>query len=126
MVSDSMLYYDNLMITNSSILSVLQLKYNEYKQTLEELQAKIIELGNDKEEHEVVLKTLENTDPSRKCYRMVGGALVETDVETTIPILDTKKQNLIKTVSTMKSELIKTAKEFEKWKKDNKIQVVRQ
>lgn len=121
-----MLYYDNLMITNSSILSVLQLKYNEYKQTLEELQAKIIELGNDKEEHEVVLKTLENTDPSRKCYRMVGGALVETDVETTIPILDTKKQNLIKTVSTMKSELIKTAKEFEKWKKDNKIQVVRQ
>lgn len=126
MVSDSMLYDDNLMVTNSSILSVLQLKYNEYKQTLEELQAKIIELGNDKEEHEVVLKTLENTDPSRKCYRMVGGALVETDVETTIPILDTKKQNLIKTVSTMKSELIKTAKEFENWKKDNKIQIVRQ
>lgn len=126
MVSDSMLYDDNLKVTNSSILSVLQLKYNEYKQTLEELQAKIIELGNDKEEHEVVLKTLENTDPSRKCYRMVGGALVETDVETTIPILDTKKQNLIKTVSTMKSELIKTAEEFEKWKKDNKIQVVRQ
>lgn len=126
MVSDSMLYDDNLTVTNSSILSVLQLKYNEYKQTLEELQAKIIELGNDKEEHEVVLKTLENTDPSRKCYRMVGGALVETDVETTIPILDTKKQNLIKTVSTMKSELIKTAEEFEKWKKDNKIQVVRQ
>lgn len=126
MVSDSMLHDDNLKVTNSSILSVLQLKYNEYKQTLEELQAKIIELGNDKEEHEVVLKTLENTDPSRKCYRMVGGALVETDVETTIPILDTKKQNLIKTVSTMKSELIKTAEEFEKWKKDNKIQVVRQ
>lgn len=126
MVSDSMLYDDNLTVTNSSILSVLQLKYNEYKQTLEELQAKIIELGNDKEEHEVVLKTLENTDPSRKCYRMVGGALVETDVETTIPILDTKKQNLIKTVSTMKSELIKTAKEFENWKKDNKIQIVRQ
>ncbi|CCK72694.1 tubulin-binding prefolding complex subunit GIM4 KNAG_0L00730 [Huiozyma naganishii CBS 8797] len=103
-----------------------QLKYNEYKQTLEELQSKIIELGRDKDEHEVVLKTLEETDPARKCYRMVGGALVESDVETTKPILETKRQNLTDTISGMKAEMIKVANEFEQWKKDNKIQVVRQ
>lgn len=85
-----------------------------------------MELGNDKEEHEVVLGTLKNTDENRKCYRMVGGALVETNVSTTIPILETKRNNLVATISTMKADLIKTAKEFEKWKKDNKIQVVRQ
>lgn len=103
-----------------------QLKYNEYKNILEELQEKVIELGNDKDEHAVVLKTLHGTDPTRKCYRMVGSSLVESDVKTTIPILETKNKKLMETISTMKSELIKTAQEFEKWKKDNKIQVVRQ
>ncbi|AET39528.1 tubulin-binding prefolding complex subunit GIM4 Ecym_4489 [Eremothecium cymbalariae DBVPG len=106
--------------------NVLQIKYNEYKQTLEELQTKIIELGNDKEEHEIVLSTLKTTEDTRKCYRMVGGALVETDVVSTIPILETKKEKISTTISTMKAELIKIANEFEKWKKDNKIQILRQ
>ncbi|SCU88995.1 LADA_0E13124g1_1 [Lachancea dasiensis] len=101
-------------------------KYNEYKQIMEDLQTKIIELGNDKDEHQVVLSTLSETDPSRKCYRMIGGALVETDVKSTLPVLKTNEGNLTNTISTMKAELIKTADEFEKWKKDNKIQVVRQ
>ncbi|QEU60905.1 Gim4 [Kluyveromyces lactis] len=108
------------------IAQVLQLKYNEFKGTLEELQSKIIELGRDKDEHDIVLKTLNETDPERKCYRMVGSALVDTDVKTTIPVLQTNRDNLEQTVSTLKGQLIKTAEEFEKWKKDNKIQVVRQ
>lgn len=101
-----------------------QVKYNEYKQVLEELQSKIIELGHDKDEHGIVLETLSGTDPERKCYRMIGGALVESDVKTTIPILKTKQDNLTEVISKMKSELLKVAEEFEKWKKDNKIQVV--
>ena len=93
---------------------------------MEDLQSKIIELGNDKDEHNVVLSTLVGTDAERKCYRMIGGALVETDVGSTIPVLETKEKHLDNTISTMKTDLVKTAEEFEKWKKDNKIQVVRQ
>ena len=103
-----------------------QAKYNDFKQKLEQLQAKIIELGHDKDEHDIVLQTLESTNSDRKCYRMVGGALVASDVKTTVPILNTKKEFLTTTISKMKEELIKTAEEFEKWKKENKIQVVRQ
>ncbi|CDO93894.1 unnamed protein product [Kluyveromyces dobzhanskii CBS 2104] len=102
------------------------LKYNEFKNTLEELQTRIIDLGHKKDEHDVVLTTLEATDSKRKCYRMVGSALVETDVGTTIPALQTNRDNLGQTVSTLRGQLIKTAEQFEKWKKDNKIQVVRQ
>ncbi|CAI4059975.1 tubulin-binding prefolding complex subunit GIM4 SKDI_05G0670 [Saccharomyces kudriavzevii IFO 1802] len=105
--------------------NIFQAKYNEYKQILEELQAKIIELGHDKDEHDVVLKTLKNAEPVRKCYRMIGGALVESDVQTSLPVLETKKENLEGTISQMKETLIKTAQDFEKWKKDNKIQVVK-
>lgn len=68
--------------THSFFNIVFQAKYNEYKQILEELQAKIIELGHDKDEHDIVLKTLKDTEPRRKCYRMIGGALVESDVQT--------------------------------------------
>lgn len=57
---------------------------------------------------------------------MIGGALVESDVKTTIPILSLKQSKLSQTVSELKSELTKVAVEFEKWKKDNKIQVVKQ
>lgn len=121
-----LLIYANYRILTIHINAVLQLKYNEYKQTLEDLQTKIIELGRDKDEHEIVLSTLKETDADRKCYRMVGNALVDTNVKTTIPILQTNRDNLDKTISTLKGRLIKTAEEFEKWKKDNKIQVVRQ
>ncbi|CCF60671.1 hypothetical protein KAFR_0L00640 [Kazachstania africana CBS 2517] len=106
--------------------NAFQVKYNEYKQILEDLQAKIIELGHDKDEHDIVLDTLEKTDPERKCYRMVGGALVESDVATTKPILIKKKQSLEEAISNMRSELVKIANEFDKWKKDNKIQVITQ
>ncbi|CCE64735.1 hypothetical protein TPHA_0I02310 [Tetrapisispora phaffii CBS 4417] len=102
-----------------------QVKYNDYKLTLEQLQSKVIELTHEKDEHEIVLSTLNDTDSERKCYRMVGGALVESDVKTTIPVLTSKKENLTKTIDNMKKTLITTAEEFEKWKKDNKIQVVR-
>lgn len=115
-----------ILLTLTLLQIVFQQKYNEYKQTLEELQSKIIELGHDKDEHEVVLKTLRDVEVERKCYRMVGSALVESDVKTTLPILTTKRKNLEDAVSAMKVELIKIAEEFEKWKKDNKIQIVQQ
>lgn len=93
---------------------------------MEELQSKIIELTHDNDEHGVVLDTLSSADPDRKCYRMVGGALVESDVKTTLPILTTKRDKITETVSKFRAELISVAQEFEKWKKDNKIQVVKQ
>ena len=71
-----------------------QLQYDEYKQTLETLQTKIIQLGHDKDEHDIVLKTLETTDSKRKCYRMIGGALVESDLEKSRTFLETKRKNL--------------------------------
>lgn len=115
----------NLILTKNFEL-VLQAKYNEYKKILEELQIKIIELGNDKEEHEIVLNTLHGTDSQRICYRMIGNSLIKTNVQTTLPILEIKKEKLDKTISSLKSELAKLISEFEKWKKDNKIQIIRQ
>ncbi|CAI7250378.1 CRE_collapsed_G0013810.mRNA.1.CDS.1 [Saccharomyces cerevisiae] len=44
-----------LQLWNKGTTSFKQ-KYNEYKQILEELQTKIIELGHDKDEHTIVIK----------------------------------------------------------------------
>lgn len=108
------------------LIETFQIQYNTYKQGLEDLQSKIIELGHDKDEHDIVLSTLSKTEDARRCYRMIGGALVESDVQTTKPILEVKRDNLEKTIGNMKVELVKIATDFEKWKKDNKIQVVQQ
>lgn len=104
--------------------NAFQIKYNDYKQTLETLQAKIIELGHDKDEHDVVLSTLKNTDENRKCYRMINSALVETDVKTTIPILSTKRANLEEAIEKMKAELIKTAEEFENGRRTTRFKLL--
>lgn len=87
---------------------------------------KIVELGHERDEHGVVLHTLESVDTGRKCYRMIGGALVETDVGSTVPILKTKREKLGEALDKLRAELQRKGREFDDWKRENKIQVVQQ
>lgn len=104
----------------------LQLKYNNYKQTLTELEEKLNELRKDEEEHRIVVATLENTPAQRRCFRMVGGALVEHTAGEQLPVLQEKLKNITSMCNTITTELKKLSLEFEKWKKEKNIQIVRE
>ncbi|CDR46046.1 CYFA0S21e01574g1_1 [Cyberlindnera fabianii] len=104
----------------------LQQKYNDYQQTLTDIATKMRELQRDEEEHSIVIGTLQKTPKERRCFRMVGGALVEKTAGETLPVLEVKLENIGKTVKQLAEEHGRLVEEFEKWKTDNKIQIIKQ
>lgn len=55
---------------------------------------RIAGLECDYAEHRLVLETLAETDPKRKCFRVTGGVLVQMTVQDMLPTLTTNKDLL--------------------------------
>uniref|UniRef100_A0A4W3H4J2 Prefoldin subunit 2 n=1 Tax=Callorhinchus milii TaxID=7868 RepID=A0A4W3H4J2_CALMI len=58
------------------------------------LAAKASELEMELTEHRLVIDTLKEVEPTRKCYRMVGGVLVERTVKEVLPALEINKEQV--------------------------------
>ena len=69
-----------------------QLRLNAMRQTCQELAMKINELDLDSTEHSLVMNALQPLDPKRKCFRMVGGVVVERTVEEVLPAVQKNKE----------------------------------
>lgn len=54
--------------------------YKGLRAQISELANKIAELDSDRNEHELVLRALTGLDPARRCYRSIGGVLVERTI----------------------------------------------
>lgn len=76
--------------SEQEILQSFQTQRNE----LRSLAAKIEELSADANEHGLVLKTLEPMEKDRKCFRLIGGVLVERTVADVAPSVKTNKDQL--------------------------------
>ncbi|SGZ09218.1 BQ5605_C030g10855 [Microbotryum silenes-dioicae] len=88
---------------------------------LQALASKIGELEREAEEHGLVIETLTEanaTTPDRKCFRLVGGILVERTVADVLPALKTQLEQLKGVLGTLLGEYKKKAK----WQRDNNIQ----
>lgn len=55
---------------------------------------KINELDLDKTEHELVMSALIPLDPARKCFRMIGGVVVERTVSEVLPAVLKNKESV--------------------------------
>lgn len=102
----------------------LQAQYDRYKSTLAQISQKIGELESEADEHKLVLETLEPLNKDRKCFRMVGGVLVEKTVGDVIPLLDTTKAGLDKALQALTEDYKKTEQDLQDWQKKNKVQIV--
>eukprot|EP00347_Sterkiella_histriomuscorum_P020507 403337533 len=58
------------------------------------LVAKIIEIEDEKKEHELVLETIKDLEDDRKCWRMVNGVLFEKTKGETVPELVAEISNM--------------------------------
>jgi chaperonin cofactor prefoldin len=54
--------------------------YKGLRAQISETANKINELDSDRNEHELVLRALTGLDPARRCYRSIGGVLVERTI----------------------------------------------
>ncbi|KAH0292329.1 hypothetical protein KCU62_g2182, partial [Aureobasidium sp. EXF-3399] len=102
----------------------LQAQYSNYKETLQAIAQKIGDVETEAEEHKLVLETLEPLPGDRKCFRMINGVLVERTVQDVLPQLKTNADGLKKVLEDLLKQYTTKQEELEKWKRQNKIQVV--
>ncbi|EPQ59148.1 Prefoldin beta-like protein [Gloeophyllum trabeum ATCC 11539] len=105
----------------------LQQNYSRLQSDLQALASKIGELEQEAEEHTLVLGTLEEAlaeEPDRKCFRLIGGVLVERTVKDVVPALQTNRDGIRKVVSNLAEQYKSKEQEFENFKRDYNIRSV--
>ncbi len=68
--------------------------YQMLRQEVSQLFTKLNDLENQKAEHKLVIDAIKDLDPKRKCFRLIGGVLVERTVEEVLPAVNKNKEGL--------------------------------
>uniref|UniRef100_A0A061R0Z9 Prefoldin subunit 2 n=1 Tax=Tetraselmis sp. GSL018 TaxID=582737 RepID=A0A061R0Z9_9CHLO len=68
--------------------------FQEMRQEIQQLSEKINEFENETREHQLVIEALTPLDPNRKCFRLIGGVLVERNVAEVLPAVKNNKTQL--------------------------------
>ena len=68
--------------------------FQTLRQEASQLFSKINELENEKAEHALVIDAIKDLDPKRKCFRLIGGVLVERTVEEVLPAVQKNREGL--------------------------------
>ncbi|KAL0106298.1 hypothetical protein PUN28_016191 [Cardiocondyla obscurior] len=105
--------------TAEEVLTEFQSLRNEQRMLANKLSEMEMELN----EHKIVIDTLKNVDPKRKCYRMVGGLLCERTVEDVMPALVTNKEQLIKVIDALNEQVTKKGIEINEYKEKHNIRI---
>ncbi|VVC91070.1 prefoldin subunit 2 [Leptidea sinapis] len=90
-----------------------------------QLANKITELEMDLNEHKIVIETLETVEPSRKCFRMIGGVLVERTVADVLPQLQGNKERLPRALQALNEQLARKGQEINDYIEKYDIRVQR-
>nr|KAF6397557.1 prefoldin subunit 2 [Rousettus aegyptiacus] len=75
-------------------------------------------------EHSLVIDTLKEVDETRRCYRMVGGVLVERTVKEVLPALENNKEQIQKIIETLTQQLQAKGKELNEFREKHNIRLM--
>ncbi|KAF8213879.1 Prefoldin [Mycena galopus ATCC 62051] len=98
--------------------------YSRMQNELQGLAGKIGELEQESDEHSLVLTTLNEAlaeEPDRKCFRLIGGVLVERTVKDVVPTLQSNRDNIKKVVSNLTEQYKTKEEEFDTFKREYNI-----
>lgn len=98
--------------------------FNRLRQEQRGLASKAAELELELNEHSLVIDTLRDVDPTRKCYRMVGGVLVERTVKEVLPALESNKEQINKIIETLTQQLQAKGQELNEFREKHNIRVM--
>ncbi|KAG1755448.1 Prefoldin beta-like protein [Suillus lakei] len=99
----------------------IQQTYSRLQNELQSLAGKIGELEQEAEEHGLVLSTLNEAlqgEPGRKCFRLIGGVLVERTVKDVVPALQTNREGIKKVIANLAEQYTTKERDFETFKRD--------
>ena len=97
--------------------------FNALRNDQRRLTQKISELEADRGEHNLVINTLKDTDPTRRCYRLVGGVLVERTVAEVLPALLNNVEQIDKVIETLTGQAVSKGKELNEYREKHNIRL---
>lgn len=98
-------------------------QFNKMRNEQRTLASKLSELQMDLNEHKLVLETLEKVSADRRCFRLIGGVLVERNVGQVAPALLNNKEKMSKLVETLEKQLTEKGKSINDYMVQNNIQI---
>ncbi|XP_075487369.1 prefoldin subunit 2-like [Primulina tabacum] len=99
--------------------------YGAMRADMNQIYSKITELEMEVSEHSLVMNAIKPLDPSRRCYRMIGGVLVERTVKEVLPAVQRNKEGLEEVISKLNEALEKKKKEITEFEAKYKIRITR-
>lgn len=90
------------------------------------LVTKISELETEMSEHRVVIDAMKKVEPSRKCFRLVGGVLVERTAGEVLPAIEETRANIERAINELQAQLEEKAKEMDDLMTKHKIKFMSQ
>uniref|UniRef100_A0A131XF87 Putative molecular chaperone prefoldin subunit 2 n=1 Tax=Hyalomma excavatum TaxID=257692 RepID=A0A131XF87_9ACAR len=87
------------------------------------LTAKLVELEMELNEHNLVAEALQKVDGDRRCYRMVGGVLVERTVKDILPAVERNRENISKSVELLNEKILQKGQEVNEYREKHNIQI---
>lgn len=129
--------------TNAQEASII---FQRYRTELQNLAQKIGELESEMDEYSCVpsgafllllpiwypfydslvlstLSPLKSSEPSRTCYRLIGGTLVKRSVQDVVPTLETTHSGIKEVLDSLVKSYQEKEKEFDAWRKEAGVQV---
>lgn len=79
-------------------------RFQELKQELNTLASKFNEIDNQAQEHDSVVKALTPLDSNRKCFRLIGGVLVERTVAEVLPAVKSNGEQIRMIATTLEKQ----------------------
>ncbi|KAI9227560.1 MAG: Prefoldin [Piptocephalis tieghemiana] len=101
----------------------ITVKFNTFKSELQSLAQKIGELEQDSDEYKLVVNTITPMAEDRKCFRLVGGVLVERTVGEVLPALKSNQEGIKGLLEKLVEQYKKKDSEFLAFQKEHRIQI---
>ncbi|KAK2656091.1 hypothetical protein Ddye_009143 [Dipteronia dyeriana] len=99
--------------------------YASMRTELNQIYSKITELEMEASEHSLVINAIQPLDPSRRCYRMIGGVLVERTIKEVLPAVQRNKEGIEEVIARLNEALEKKKKEIAGFEAKYKIRIKR-
>ncbi|KAL7081100.1 hypothetical protein ABFS83_14G018000 [Erythranthe nasuta] len=97
--------------------------YGSMRTDINQIYSKITELEMEVSEHSLVINAIKPLDPTRRCYRMIGGVLVERTIQEVMPAVNRNKEGLEEVIARLNEALEKKKKDLAAFEAKYKIRI---
>lgn len=91
-------------------------KYRTMRRHIQRIAEKLHDLDNERKEYSRVARTLKQVDGERRCFRSIGGVLVERTVGEVLPAVETNLSGIHQIIQKLTAQLREKEKESDEYR----------